>query len=138
ALPRWKQDRATKRFFARVEQRLSPSTRLYSYEMNEDVLGWACLELSRPPLSESDPASLVERLNAPDALVIAEAAALAAAPGMTDRLESVVRGRVESRPIGLYRLRGSSAGGPAARAALGDGAGPYLPGEAKPFSNPVR
>jgi 4-amino-4-deoxy-L-arabinose transferase-like glycosyltransferase len=136
SLPRWKQDRATKRFFARVEGRLSPSTRLYSYELNEDVLGWACLELSRSPLSEVDSATLIERLKAPDALVIAEVAALAA-PGIEDRLEAVVRGRVESRPIALYRLRGSSAGGPTARASLKDWQGPGSPGEAKPFPNSV-
>ncbi|HKF45222.1 MAG TPA: glycosyltransferase family 39 protein [Thermoanaerobaculia bacterium] len=138
ALPRWKQDRATKRFFARVERRMSPATRLYSFELNEDVLGWACLELSRAPLAESDPALLLERLKAPDALVILEKPALAGVPAdVKDRLEAVLRGRVESRPIALYRLRGSSAGGPAARASLRDLVSQPLPGEVKALPNSV-
>src|SRR5262249_50487554 len=138
SLPRWYQERAAKHLFARLERRLPPSTRLYSFEMNEDVLGWACLELSRAPLSESEPAGLLERLKAPDALVIAEARALSGAPDLKGRLEPVVRGRVESRPIALYRLRGSTAGGPAAAASLRGGAGAPSPGGAETLSRPPR
>src|SRR5262249_40349291 len=99
-------------------RRIDPATRLYSYQLNEDVLGWACLELSRPPLSESDPGRLMELLKSPDAVLIAERAGIeAASPAWSSRLELVIRGRAGGRPVGLYRLRRTLPGGPLSREA---------------------
>jgi 4-amino-4-deoxy-L-arabinose transferase-like glycosyltransferase len=127
SLPRWKRDRATKNFFARVERRLSPTDRLYSFELNEDVLGWACLELARAPVAEGDPGCLFRKLAEPGAFLLADIAGLAnSGAEWAGSLEVVLRGRAGSRPVGLFRLRR-----PDLRA-------PPLPDEAKSFAHTVR
>src|SRR5207249_1415721 len=106
SLPHWKRDRATRNFFMRVERRLAPGDRLYSFELNEDVLGWACLELSHPPAAENEPNRLIRELEKPGAFLLAEAEAISRfRAAWADSLEMVVRGRAGSRAIALYRMR---------------------------------
>jgi 4-amino-4-deoxy-L-arabinose transferase-like glycosyltransferase len=106
SLPHWKRDRATTNFFDRVERHLTPSSRLYTYQLNEDVLGWACLKLPRAPIAVSDPAQLAGELHQPGAFLLAETAAVArmGAP-WTASLETVVRGWAGSRSVSLSRIR---------------------------------
>ena len=128
SLPHWKRDRATRNFFARVERRLAPADRLYSFELNEDVLGWACLELSRAPIAESDPGRLVRKLMEPGAFLLADIAGIARSKAVWgESLETIVRGRAGSRPVALYRLRRPDGSVP-----------PPLPDEAKALAYAVR
>jgi 4-amino-4-deoxy-L-arabinose transferase-like glycosyltransferase len=106
SLPRWKRDRATVNFFTRVERHLTPSSRLYTYLLNEDVLGWACLRLPRTPIAVSDPALLERDLRQPGAFLLAETATLARMPASwTSSLEPVVRGWAGSRSVSFARIR---------------------------------
>ena len=106
SLPRWERDRATRDFFTRVETRVAGQDSLYSYDLNQDVLGQACLQLSRPPLAQEDPASLEEVLRRPGAFLLVETAALRRAPAswMT-ALEPVEIGRAGNRRVALLRFR---------------------------------
>ena len=106
SLPQIGVDGPTRDFFLRVERRLTGTDRVYAWTMNEDVLGRACLELSREPIVEPDARHLRSRLAADGAFLLAEdrevarAGSLAAMP-----LELVEHGRAGGRPIGLYRFR---------------------------------
>ena len=105
SLPRWQRDRATRDFFARVERRMAGGGSLYSYGLNEDVLGHACLELSRPPVAQDDPAAVEEVLRRPGAFLLVEASTLRKAPASwAASLEPVELGRAGDRPVALLRL----------------------------------
>ncbi len=107
SLPRWQRDRATRDFFARVERRMAGRGSLYSYGLNEDVLGRACLELSRPPLAQDDPAAVERVLRQPGAFLLTETSTLRDAPASwAAALEPVELGRAGNRPVALLRLRG--------------------------------
>ncbi len=107
SLPRWQRDRATTDFFARVERRMAGRGSLYSYDLNEDLLGDACLQLSRPPLARDDPAAVEEALRRPGAFLLIEASALREAPASwAAALEPVELGRAGNRPVALLRHRG--------------------------------
>ncbi|HYR45906.1 MAG TPA: glycosyltransferase family 39 protein, partial [Thermoanaerobaculia bacterium] len=106
SLPRWERDRATRDFFARVERRVASRDTLYSYGLNQDVLGQACLQLSRPPLAREDPASLEEVMTNPGAYLLMETAALRRAPASwSNILEPVEVGRAGNRRVSLLRFR---------------------------------
>ncbi|HEY3125307.1 MAG TPA: hypothetical protein VGK70_14750, partial [Thermoanaerobaculia bacterium] len=108
SLPRWERDRATRDFFARVERRMDGRGSLYSYDLNEDVLGDACLELSRPPLAQDDPARVEEALRRPEAFLLVETSALRKGPSSwAATLEPVELGRAGNRAVALLRLRGT-------------------------------
>jgi len=73
SLPRWNRDRSTWDFFSRVERRLAAGGgRVVAYDLNEDVLGLACLQLTRVPLAEDDPARLEEVLKSPGTYLLIE------------------------------------------------------------------
>lgn len=106
SLPRWQRDRATRDFFARVERRMGGRGSLYSYDLNEDVLGYACLELSRPPLAQDDPAGVEEALRRPETFLLVETSVLRKAPASwAATLKPVELGRAGNRPVTLLRLR---------------------------------
>jgi 4-amino-4-deoxy-L-arabinose transferase-like glycosyltransferase len=108
SLPRWERDRATRDFFARVERRMGGGGSLYSYDLNEDVLGRACLELSRPPLAQDDPADVEKALRRPEAFLLVETSALRKGPSSwAATLEPVELGMAGNRPVVLLRLRGT-------------------------------
>jgi hypothetical protein len=114
SLPRWKRDYSTRDFFSRVEKRLAGSGgRLLAYDLNEDVLGLACLELARPPVAEDDPARLEEELKIQGTHLLIEKRALRhIAPSWAAKLERVEAGRAGNRAVALYRLRVPEPGAP--------------------------
>jgi len=102
SLPRWNRDRSTWDFFSRVEKRLAAGGRALAYDLNEDVLGLACLQLTRDPLAEDDPARLEEDLKEPNTYL----------PSWAAKLERVEAGRAGNRSVSLYRLRAAEPGAP--------------------------
>jgi 4-amino-4-deoxy-L-arabinose transferase-like glycosyltransferase len=113
SLPRWKRDFSTRDFFSRVERRMAGGGRLLAYDLNEDVLGLACLELTRPPVAEDDPARLEEDLKSPGAYLLIEKRAMRhVAPSWAANLERVEAGRAGDRSVSLYRLRTPQPGPP--------------------------
>jgi len=150
SLPRWKRDHSTRDFFSRVERRLAGSRgRLLAYDLNEDVLGLACLELTRPPVAEDDPATLEEDLRSPGAHLLIEKRALRhIAPTWAAKLERVEAGRAGNRAVALYRLRVPEPGAPRPQPLPSLASGPRAGGrepllfarsaaEAKALVNPV-
>lgn len=109
SLPRLDHDRSAKEFFARVRRHLAPEGHIYSFRLNEDVLGRACLDLHPRPIAENDPARLGNALNEPQAFLLAESAAVEKR-GLrwALSLESVEEGRAGNRGVGLYRARSSN------------------------------
>jgi hypothetical protein len=114
SLPRWNRDRSTRDFFSRVEKRLAGGGgRVLSYDLNEDVLGLACLQLTRPPVAEDDPERLEEDLKSPETYLLIEKRALRhIAPSWAAKLERVEAGRAGNRSVSLYRLRAPEPGAP--------------------------
>jgi 4-amino-4-deoxy-L-arabinose transferase-like glycosyltransferase len=113
SLPRWKRDYSTREFFSRVERRMAGGGRLVAYDLNEDVLGQACLELTRPPLAEDDPARLEEDLKSPGAYLLIEKRAMRhIAPSWAANLERIEAGNAGNRSVSLYRLRVPNPGAP--------------------------
>jgi len=114
SLPRWNRDRSTWDFFSRVEKRLAAGGgRVVAYDLNEDVLGLACLQLTRDPLAEDDPARLEEDLKDPNTYLLIEKRALRhIAPSWAAKLERIEAGRAGNRSISLYRLREADRPGP--------------------------
>jgi 4-amino-4-deoxy-L-arabinose transferase-like glycosyltransferase len=113
SLPRWKRDYSTRDFFSRVEKRLADGGRVVAYDLNEDVLGLACLQLTRAPLAEDDPARLEEDLKSPGTYLLIEKRALRhIAPSWAAKLERVEAGRAGNRSVFLYSLRVAEPGAP--------------------------
>ena len=111
SLPHWRRDRGTRDFFARVERRMDGRGRLYSYDLNEDVLGYACLELSRPPVAQDAPARVEEALRQPEAFLLTEPSQLRRAPASwAATLQPVELGIAGNHPVVLLRLRGAQRG----------------------------
>ena len=123
SLPRWNRDRSTWDFFSRVEKRLaSAGGRVFAYDLNEDVLGLACLQLTRDPLAEDDPVRLEEDMKDPNTYVLIEKRTLRhIAPSWAAKLERVEAGRAGNRSISLYRLREPEVPKPQAQPLLASG-----------------
>jgi 4-amino-4-deoxy-L-arabinose transferase-like glycosyltransferase len=146
SLPRWKRDFSTRDFFSRVERRMAGARQLLAYHLNEDVLGLACLELTRPPVAEDDPARLEEDLKTPGTFLLIETKAIRhIAPSFAATLEKIEAGRAGNRSVSLYRFRAPSRAGPAPLLASARyvGGRPELllsrsAREAKALVNPVR
>jgi hypothetical protein len=103
SLPRMDLDRPARQFFGRVDQKVSGG-RVYSLDLNEDVLGRACLGLKRPPVSETNEIRLRGALAYPDAFLISETvSAPRTAKRLNLHLEFIETGEAGGRSIGLYR-----------------------------------
>lgn len=112
SLPRWQRERASRDFFARVERRLGGRGTLYSYDLNQDVLGEACLQLPHPPVAREDPAGLENTLRRPGSFLLIEAAALRRAPASwISALEPIETGHAGNRRVVLLRSRERAAPG---------------------------
>ncbi|MDQ6894567.1 MAG: glycosyltransferase family 39 protein [Acidobacteriota bacterium] len=97
-------DAGSRRFFAGVEQRVSSHGFVYEYNLNEDILGRACLALPRRPISTSDETRLVRALANPGAFLLAETRwAMQAQKRWNVHLQPVVSGRAGRRTVALYR-----------------------------------
>ncbi|MDQ2980049.1 MAG: hypothetical protein M3R62_12595, partial [Acidobacteriota bacterium] len=105
SVTRLDRDSGTRAFFARVTSRVSPGDQIYAWDLNEGVLGRACLELPRPPITEPDARRLAHRLEPPGTYVLAETSVLRRSPALRSELELVERGFAGGRALGLYRLR---------------------------------
>ena len=138
-------DRHTRQFFARVERRLTPADRVYSYDLNEDVLGKAYLEMRRRLIRVKDPRRLGQQLSKPGAYLLAETAWVerrgreVAVP-----LDPVETGRAGRRGLALYRSRVDQAPSLAAAAVAASSglvptlaSGGLLPHEAQNVSHAV-
>jgi 4-amino-4-deoxy-L-arabinose transferase-like glycosyltransferase len=114
SLPRWERDYSTRDFFSRVERHAAGAGRILAYDLNEDLLGRACLELTRPPIAEDDPARLEEGLKTPGTFLLIETKAMRhIAPSFAATLERVEAGRAGNRSVSLYRFRVPSRAVPA-------------------------
>jgi 4-amino-4-deoxy-L-arabinose transferase-like glycosyltransferase len=146
SLPRWERDHSTRDFFSRVERRAAGAGRILAYDLNEDLLGRACLELTRPPVADDDPARLEEDLKAPGTFLLIETKAMRhIAPSFAAMLQRVEAGRAGNRSVSLYRFRVPARDVPApllASAMPGAGRPALLPWrsprEAEALVNPVR
>jgi hypothetical protein len=98
-------DRPTRQFFARLQHRLSPADRVYSYDLNEDILGRARLEMLRQLISVRDPRRLAEELSRPGAYLLAETAWVQRRAELAASLDAVETGRAGRRAMALYRSR---------------------------------
>jgi hypothetical protein len=105
SVTRLDRDSGTRAFFARVTNRVTSADRIYAWDLNEGVLGRACLDLPRPPIPEPDPLRLAHRLEPPGTYVLAETLSLRRSPDLRSALELVERGFAGGRALGLYRLR---------------------------------
>lgn len=106
SLRRIDRDGDAREFFARVEKRLSAGGSIHTWNLNEDVLGRACLTLRRRPTAQSDEQRLVRALAEPGAFLLAETRSiLRAQRARRIRLEAVETGRAGTRALTLYRLR---------------------------------
>jgi hypothetical protein len=103
SLRRMDPDASARQFFARVGQHVPSEGRIYSYGLNEDVLGRACLALARRPSAESDEQRLVRALADPGAFLLAETRAITGGK-LKIRLAPVVSGNAGRRPVALYRI----------------------------------
>src|SRR5262249_30271635 len=110
SLRRIDSDRSTRQFFASVERRLSPADRLYSYELNEDVLGRAFLGRPGRIISLRDPNPLAQQLSRRGAYLLAEPKWVDRRRTLAAGLDPVERGRAGPRPMALYRSRGDGIG----------------------------
>jgi hypothetical protein len=72
SLPRIERDGPTRDFFARVQREVGPTGVVYSYRLNENVLGRACLDLHRPPVAEDDWRVVTGHLRGGGAYLLAE------------------------------------------------------------------
>lgn len=105
SVSRLDRDSGTRAFFARVTSRVTPADLIYAWDLNEGVLGRACLDLPRPPIPEPDARRLARRLEPPGTYVLAETSVLRRSPALRSALELVERGFAGGRALGLYRLR---------------------------------
>ena len=106
SLRRMDPDAGARKFFARVQSRVSPTDSIYSFNLNEDVLGRACLALPRRPIAQSDEVRLVRALAEPGAFLLAETRSILRAQREGKiRLEPVERGSAGDRSLVLYRTR---------------------------------
>jgi len=105
SVPRLRGDAATAEFFARVSRRLDRGTPVYSYRLNEDVLGRACLEMPVTPAAEDDPNSLARRLSFGRSFVLAECRKVSGEASLAENLVPVERGITGGRVVALYRSR---------------------------------
>jgi 4-amino-4-deoxy-L-arabinose transferase-like glycosyltransferase len=113
SLPRWERDYSTRDFFSRVERHAAGAGRILAYDLNEDLLGQACLELTCPPVAEDDPARLEEDLKTPGTFLLIETKAMRhIAPSFAATLERVEAGRAGNRSVSLYRFRTPQPGSP--------------------------
>lgn len=103
ALPRLDPDRGGREFFARVQRHLAPGRGLYSYRLNEDVLGRACLELRPAPVAEDDTARLRTELKLSPGFVLADERKVDRLGAARDlSLSPVETGRIGGRHVALY------------------------------------
>ncbi|MDQ2979807.1 MAG: glycosyltransferase family 39 protein [Acidobacteriota bacterium] len=105
SVSRLDRDSGTGAFFARVTSRVTPADLIYAWDLNEGVLGRACLDLPRPPIPEPDARRLARRLEPPGTYVLAETSVMRRSPALRSALELVERGFAGGRALGLYRLR---------------------------------
>ncbi|HXM79264.1 MAG TPA: glycosyltransferase family 39 protein [Thermoanaerobaculia bacterium] len=105
SVTRLDRDSGTRAFFASVTSRVAPADRIYAWDLNEGVLGRACLDLPRPPIPEPDARRLAHHLEPPGTYVLAETSVLRRSPVLRSALEVVERGFAGGRAVGLYRLR---------------------------------
>jgi 4-amino-4-deoxy-L-arabinose transferase-like glycosyltransferase len=105
-LPRLDPDGGSRVFLTRVERRLTRSSALYAYRLNEDALGRACLGLPLLPLAEDDTARLGARLAAPNSYALADIRKIEALGTVRDlSLEPVETGWIGGRAVALYERR---------------------------------
>lgn len=106
SLRRMDGDKGARRFFARVQSRIGNGSAIYAYNLNEDVLGRACLALPRRPIAQSDEQRLVRALAEPGAFLLAETRSILRAQREGKiHLEPVEKGNAGDRSVGLYRVR---------------------------------
>ncbi|HEY6146546.1 MAG TPA: hypothetical protein VIZ69_02575, partial [Thermoanaerobaculia bacterium] len=119
SLRRMDPDAGSRHFFARVEQRVSGRGSVYAYNLNEDILGRACLALPRRPISTSDETRLVQTLANPGAFLLAETRwAMKAQKRWNVRLQPVVSGHAGRRSVALYRTMEPATGASPGRAGV--------------------
>ncbi len=112
-------DRPTRDFFASVGRRLSARDQVYSYNLNENVLGRACLDLPQYPIVENNVERLGKAMSQPRAFLLAETATLGGhASGWALNLESVEEGKAGNRSVALYRFRSGGPDGARRRSAV--------------------
>lgn len=104
SLPLLDRDRGARQFFGRVARQLSPTDRVYSFGLNENVLGRACIDLVPGPIAETSSRRLIEKLAGPRAFLLAETATVRRG-AWAGVLEPVVVGLPGNRSVALYRLR---------------------------------
>ncbi len=106
SLRRMDPDAGARKFFARVQNRVSSTDSIYAFHLNEDVLGRACLALPRRPIAQSDEVRLVRALAEPGAFLLAETRSILRAQREGKiRFEPVERGSAGDRSLVLYRTR---------------------------------
>jgi hypothetical protein len=99
-------DRPARQFFARIHRRLSPADRIYSCDLNEDLLGKAYLEMPRRLTRVNDLHGLGRQLSRPGAYLLAETAWVERrGRELPGRLDPVETGRAGHRGLALYRSR---------------------------------
>ena len=104
SLHRMDPDRSARQFFQKVQRRVSSRDAIYTSNLNEDVLGRACLALPPGSITQSDENRLVRALADPGAFLLAETDwAMRARRRWKIRLEPVERGYAGRRAVALYR-----------------------------------
>ena len=111
ALPQVHHDEATRDFFERARRHVTPTTAVYSYELNEDVLGRACLELPARPIARPDLARVVAEMRRSRALLLVQSSKLRGFPAVAGKLRALESGLAGNRTIGLYAAGESLASG---------------------------
>jgi 4-amino-4-deoxy-L-arabinose transferase-like glycosyltransferase len=102
ALPQLRRDEPTREFFARVKRHVNGSTKIYSYNLNEDVLGRACLELPAQPRAEENLARILDDLGPNPGLVLVEVEKLRSRRELPKQLRQIEVGTVGTRTVGLF------------------------------------